>query len=452
RGTYDVIENEGTVEICAVLTGGVLSTDTEITLQARDNTARFRSDYSTRGVRPTLPAFSNRTCGRFNIINDTISEPLFENFTVLITGISPENSELTIDQTLSFIRIQDDDLAVIGFERDTYSFLENAGTTMVVTVVLSNEVVRPFTVRVVGDPGPMTPGNSGTPVNQVLGFAANDNSSANLRQIVPVTIVDDSISGEAVQTYPLNFTDVPQGITIGSFRSTNIVIIDDDESVVRIVDGDKTVLESDGSSVITVVLTGANSDIVSVDVLNSTSGVVGTATFLSSQDVTTQTFNITVNYLDDSVALEPNEIFTYTLGNLRGEARIGMSNTSTHTLVDDDRLTVQFNERMYTFNEPDGAVSIAVNISNPIAQGFTISTGRIIQTQPFVIRSGPSFSDPLVFTPTGPMTINVNGIVTDDIIALEDVEIYRVQLSNLNISSPYVTVGAPTNVRVISED
>ena len=45
RGTYDVIENEGTVEMCAVLTGGVLSTDTQITLQARDNTARFKSEY-----------------------------------------------------------------------------------------------------------------------------------------------------------------------------------------------------------------------------------------------------------------------------------------------------------------------------------------------------------------------------------------------------------------------
>ena len=45
RGTYDVIENEGTVEICAVLTGGVLSTDTGITLRATDNTAQFRSNY-----------------------------------------------------------------------------------------------------------------------------------------------------------------------------------------------------------------------------------------------------------------------------------------------------------------------------------------------------------------------------------------------------------------------
>ncbi|XP_019859665.1 PREDICTED: uncharacterized protein LOC109587886 isoform X2 [Amphimedon queenslandica] len=109
RGTYDVIENEGTVEICAVLTGGVLSTDTEITLQARDNTARFRSDYSTHRIRPILRSSTIKTCGRFNIMNDLIREPLFENFTVLITSVFPENSVLTVNGSPSFIRIQDDD-------------------------------------------------------------------------------------------------------------------------------------------------------------------------------------------------------------------------------------------------------------------------------------------------------------------------------------------------------
>ncbi|XP_019857993.1 PREDICTED: uncharacterized protein LOC109586260 [Amphimedon queenslandica] len=109
RGTYDVIENEGTVEICAVLTGGVLSTDTEITIRAKDNTARFRSDYNTRRIRSRLRAFTNRTCGRFNVINDTISEQLFENFTVFISDVFPESSGLTINRIPSFIRIQDDE-------------------------------------------------------------------------------------------------------------------------------------------------------------------------------------------------------------------------------------------------------------------------------------------------------------------------------------------------------
>ena len=45
RGTYDVIENEGAVEVCAVLTGGLLSEDTSITLRASDNTARSGSKY-----------------------------------------------------------------------------------------------------------------------------------------------------------------------------------------------------------------------------------------------------------------------------------------------------------------------------------------------------------------------------------------------------------------------
>ena len=66
-------------------------------------------DYSTWGIRRILPAFGNRTCGRFNIMNDLIREELFENFTVSISSIFPENSRLTVDQTPSFIRIEDDD-------------------------------------------------------------------------------------------------------------------------------------------------------------------------------------------------------------------------------------------------------------------------------------------------------------------------------------------------------
>ena len=44
KGTYDVVENEGSVEICAVLTGGVLSSDTDINLEVNPNTARSGSE------------------------------------------------------------------------------------------------------------------------------------------------------------------------------------------------------------------------------------------------------------------------------------------------------------------------------------------------------------------------------------------------------------------------
>ena len=44
RGTYNVIEYEGSVEICAVLTGGVLSSDTDIDFKVSPNTARSGSE------------------------------------------------------------------------------------------------------------------------------------------------------------------------------------------------------------------------------------------------------------------------------------------------------------------------------------------------------------------------------------------------------------------------
>ena len=45
--TYNVTENEGSVEICAVLTGGVMSVRTEIELEAYSNTAKFESKWIT---------------------------------------------------------------------------------------------------------------------------------------------------------------------------------------------------------------------------------------------------------------------------------------------------------------------------------------------------------------------------------------------------------------------
>ena len=45
--TYNVTENVGSVEICAVLTGGVMSVQLEIELEAYSNTATFGSKWIT---------------------------------------------------------------------------------------------------------------------------------------------------------------------------------------------------------------------------------------------------------------------------------------------------------------------------------------------------------------------------------------------------------------------
>ena len=127
RDTYNVIENEGSVEICVVLTGGVFSEDTDIILEARPNTARSGSgwifvyysinyvsslvDYSIAEdpfILLTLSRNTSRICIRINIINDTIWEDLYEDFTVKIDQIIPEVSALKVNTDPSTIRIQDD--------------------------------------------------------------------------------------------------------------------------------------------------------------------------------------------------------------------------------------------------------------------------------------------------------------------------------------------------------
>ena len=127
RDTYNVIENEGSVEICAILTGGVLSEDTDIILEVRPNTARSGSEwifvyYSVNYVSSlvdysiaedpfiflTLSRNTSRICIKINIINDTILEDLYESFTVKIDQIIPEVSALKVNTDPSTIRIQDD--------------------------------------------------------------------------------------------------------------------------------------------------------------------------------------------------------------------------------------------------------------------------------------------------------------------------------------------------------
>ena len=122
--------------------------------------------------------------------------------------------------------------------------------------------------------------------------------------------------------------------------------------------------------------------------------VIGTATFTPRPGTGEQRVNVTVNYPDDRVALEPDEIYRYMLGSVRGDARIGSPDSATHRLVDDDgkerkdelhqdlifflylELTIRFVQPAYTFNEPDGSVFVEVNISNPIARSFSINSAR----------------------------------------------------------------------------
>ena len=69
----------------------------------------FIDDYSDDFLQLFLPSNTSRICGRIRIINDTIREDLYENFTVQIFQARPDISTLTVNKNQSTVRIEDDD-------------------------------------------------------------------------------------------------------------------------------------------------------------------------------------------------------------------------------------------------------------------------------------------------------------------------------------------------------
>ncbi|XP_019856295.1 PREDICTED: uncharacterized protein LOC109584841 [Amphimedon queenslandica] len=246
RRTYDVIENEGTVEICAVLTGGVLPTDTEITLQARDNTAVCIGDYSTLRIRPTLHSFANRACGRFRIRNDLISEQLFENFTVAITDIFPVNNRLTVDRSPSFIRIQDDDQAEVRFAMGQTTFSEGGGNQSITVILGGAQLSQSEDVEVYIDDG-ITKGT-------LLGFVTFSTGAIPQNRTVVFPVVDDNIALEPDKLYLLRLRNIGN-IGLGNPETMNVTVEDDDVVDVFLERRSYDVIENQTSIKICVVLT-----------------------------------------------------------------------------------------------------------------------------------------------------------------------------------------------------
>uniref|UniRef100_A0A1X7THJ8 Calx-beta domain-containing protein n=1 Tax=Amphimedon queenslandica TaxID=400682 RepID=A0A1X7THJ8_AMPQE len=219
RATYDVIENEGTVEICAVLTGGALSENTTIDIRPRDGTAQFRSDYSTRRIRSILPAFTNRTCGRFDIINDTIREPLSENFTIAISNIFPENSELMINPTPSFIRIQDDDQAEVRFAMGQATFSEGGGNQSITVILDGAQLTQAQTMEIYID--------DGTSNGISLGNITFGTNVITQNRSISFPVVDNSIALEPDKHYLLRLRNIGN-IGLGNPGTMNVTVVDDD--------------------------------------------------------------------------------------------------------------------------------------------------------------------------------------------------------------------------------
>ena len=147
---YTVREEDGPLEVCAVLVEGSLERSVLFTLSNMDDTATSPGDYSTFTVELTFNATSSRACTDIPIEDDTILENP-ENFTVVLTSDDPDVSFMP---PTSVVTIIDNDGVTIGFERETYTAMENEGSVEVCAILRGGELEREVIVNL--DTGDIT--------------------------------------------------------------------------------------------------------------------------------------------------------------------------------------------------------------------------------------------------------------------------------------------------------
>ena len=128
-------EDDGSIEVCAVLTGGSLERTVTFTLSTRDDSATSTDsvDFSAVDVELQFNETTSRTCADIPITDDNRVE-LPENFTVEIHSDDPD---VDFAPPTSVVTILDNDRVVIGFEMEQYRG-EEGGMVEVCAVVSLN--------------------------------------------------------------------------------------------------------------------------------------------------------------------------------------------------------------------------------------------------------------------------------------------------------------------------
>jgi len=138
----------------------------------------------------------------------------------------------------------------------------------------------------------------------------------------------------------------------------------DDDGVVQFSAANYVVSENVGNATVTVIRSGALSNLVTVSYYTTNTGSAtpgvdftntsGVLTFTNG--VTSQTFNVGI--VDDQLA-EPNETIDLVLANVVGNAFLGGLNVATITIVDND-IAVQFASSTFSVQESGPNATIAV--------------------------------------------------------------------------------------------
>ena len=385
-----------------------------VSYTTNDGTAVAGNDYTfDNGTLTFTPGETSKSVS-IPITADTIDE---ENETFSLDLSSPTNAVLgTASGTVT---ISDDDSAPTISISDNATSNEASGATPL-TVTLSAASERVITVNYTTANGTANSGADYVAVNGILTFNSNVTSLP-----IPVSIIQDAVD-ETNETLIVNLSSaVNASINDGSGTLT---ITDDDGLPSITIDDVTTASEIAANQSITLRLSGASENNVTVDwsTQNGTATASsdyqnssGTATFAANAVTTT----IAVPILSDNLS-EANETFNILLANPTN-AIIG-DNSSIVTITDDDTLSLSIADAS-TADETQALQSIIVTLSNASTTTVTVAYATADNTA----TAGADYSltsGTLTFNPgITQQTINVPILADTD---QEGTETFTVNLSN----------------------
>ncbi len=354
---FTVDEPAGAAQITVRRNGGT-SGDVTIDYATTGITATAGLDFSNTVGTLSFPEGEVRRTFIVPIIDDTLVE---DPETVDLSLSNPTSGAALGPQPTATLTIVSDD-SVISFLTPTFSVSENViGSNAFITVVKTGSTNSSVSVDYQTLDGTATAGVDYLPVRATLTFAPGE-SFKNFQ--VPI-LIDPSVEGN--KTVMLSLTNVTRGGSL-SLAAATLTIVENDfaggefdfSSPVY------TVNEYDTNITITVTRTNGISGIVSV----SYSTIDGTATagqdytgafgILSFSDgETSKSFNIPIT--PDHLQ-ETNETVILTLTAPSGGATLGIINTATLTIIDNNLINgnLNFSATNYTVNESNLIATITV--------------------------------------------------------------------------------------------
>jgi hypothetical protein len=142
RTEHNVLEDVGSVELCAVLEGAKLSHSVTLTFRVRGRNGATTADYSLSRTQLVFEAEgSRRECVRVDIADDSAVEDT-ESVTV---ALRTSDDEISLTSSVATVTIRDNgDIVYVGPEENQWTVQENKRGLLTICVEISGNLERDF--------------------------------------------------------------------------------------------------------------------------------------------------------------------------------------------------------------------------------------------------------------------------------------------------------------------